>query len=99
MVDRHPLTPGTASSTEECEAEIWFGEAGTRTVAGLTEQVMHLGKGYALLLLHAEIRDDDDFGPAREDRWGDRYLNLGVPCGPPGHCLFEVDLPLSITGD
>ena len=54
------LTAAAASRTEECEADLWLGEADARKVASMTEQVLHQQEGFALLMLHADILDDDD---------------------------------------
>lgn len=55
----HDLQPGEASSSEECEPELWLDGRGARRVEVMTEQVLAQGSGCALLLLHAELRDDE----------------------------------------
>jgi hypothetical protein len=63
--------PGaTPSPTEECNADLWLGEAEARKVASMTEQVLHQEAAFALLMLHAELVDDDDEEqPHRPARW------------------------------
>jgi Zn-dependent peptidase ImmA (M78 family) len=57
----HASQPGaTASSLSECEADLWLGDADARKVASMTEQVLHQQNGFALLMLHAELADEDD---------------------------------------
>ena len=52
--------PGVVSPAEECDPEVWFGSSVARKVEVLTEQVLEQQNGHALLMLHAELRDDDD---------------------------------------
>jgi hypothetical protein len=59
-----------ASSVEECEADLWLGEGDVRKVASMTEQVLHQQNGFALLMLQAELRDEEDEErPYRPGRW------------------------------
>jgi hypothetical protein len=37
-----------------------LGDADARKVASMTEQVLHQQNGFALLMLHAELADEDD---------------------------------------
>lgn len=47
-----------------------LGEKEARTVASMTEQVLHQRNGFALLMLHAELRDEDDEAePHSRARW------------------------------
>lgn len=50
---------GEVSQTEDCPAEVWLGGSAARKIDNLTEQVLEQQNGYALLMLHAELRDDD----------------------------------------
>lgn len=52
--------PGVVSPAEECDPEVWFGSSVARKVEVLTEQVLEQQNGHALLMLHAELRGDDD---------------------------------------
>lgn len=53
------LAPGAISEMEECEPETWLGYAGTRMVEALSEQVLGQERGYATILLHAELAEVD----------------------------------------
>lgn len=53
-------TPGNASETVECEPTLWLGESDARKVETLTEQVLGQQNGFALLMLHADMIDEDD---------------------------------------
>ena len=55
----HRLQPGELTEMEECEPETWLGEHGARRVEVLSEQVLGQSGGYAMVLLHAELADDD----------------------------------------
>jgi len=57
---RLPLRPGTLSNRAECDPELWIGERDSREVEQLTEQVLAQRDGYALLMLHAVMRDEED---------------------------------------
>ncbi|MFM6931088.1 MAG: hypothetical protein ACKOUT_02455, partial [Novosphingobium sp.] len=52
------LLPGDMSSPEECDPELWLGTSAARKVEVLTEQVLGQKNGFAILMLHAEMRDD-----------------------------------------
>ncbi len=52
--------PGDLSPTDECEPELWLSPSASRQVEVLTEQVLEQNNGFALLMLHAEMNDDDD---------------------------------------
>lgn len=54
-----PRSPGRISAAEECEPVLWLGEADARKVECLTEQVLGQENGFALLMLHAEMADED----------------------------------------
>lgn len=49
-----------ASQVTECEPEIWLSDHEARKVDILTEQVLGQKNGFSLLLLLAELADDDD---------------------------------------
>ena len=53
------LVPGQISEMEECDPETWLGEFGARKVETLNEQVLAQAGGWATVLLHAELSDDD----------------------------------------
>ncbi len=46
---------------------VWFGERDAERVDRLTEQMLGQQDGYAMLLLHAELLDDD--GDAEDRSW------------------------------
>ena len=60
LASRHALTRGTASDPEECEPELWLGTHDAARVDVMTEQVLAMSGGYAMVLLHAELHGDDD---------------------------------------
>lgn len=55
----HRLAPGAISEMEECEPEAWLGPSGASRVEVLSEQVLSQQRGYATILLHAEIAESD----------------------------------------
>jgi hypothetical protein len=59
--------PGQVSNVEECEPQLWVREPEDRNVEALTEQVLGQREGFSLLMLVAELRDEEDF-EARQ-RW------------------------------
>ena len=48
------------SGEVECEPTCWLGERDARLVELLTEQVLIQRDGFALLMLQAELRDEDE---------------------------------------
>ena len=52
--------PGDVSPTEDCEPEVWLISTSARKVEVMIEQVLEQKSGFALLMLHAEMSDDDD---------------------------------------
>lgn len=48
------------SDVGECDVDLWLSASAARTVAAMTEQVLWQRNGYALVMLHADIIDDDD---------------------------------------
>ena len=52
--------PGAVSQAEECDPEVWLGSSAARKVEVLTEQVLEQQNGHALVMLHAELCEDDD---------------------------------------
>lgn len=64
------LAGAAASSVKECEADLWLGEADARKIGSITEQVLHQQNGFALLMLHADLLDEDDEERShRATRW------------------------------
>jgi hypothetical protein len=59
--------PGQVSNVEECEPSLWVREPDDRTVGALTEQMLGQREGFSLLMLVAELHDEEDF-EAREGR-------------------------------
>lgn len=51
--------PGEVSELEECDSETWLGERASRSVEVLCEQVPCQRNGYATILLHTELGDED----------------------------------------
>lgn len=62
-----PRSPGRASAAEACDPILWLSDADARKVESLTEQVLGQQNGFALLMLHAEMADED-FEPLPETR-------------------------------
>ena len=60
------LQPGQFSSIEECEADTWISDRDARRVEVLTEHLHAQRDGFAMLLLHAELVDEDDVGDEDE---------------------------------
>lgn len=54
-----PRSPGRVSATQECDPILWLSDAEARKVEALTEQVLGQQNGFALLMLHAELADED----------------------------------------
>ena len=52
--------PGQVSDIEECEPGLWVREPEDRTVEALTEQVLGQREGFSLLMLVAELCDEDE---------------------------------------
>ena len=53
--------PGQISNMEECEPQLWVRDPEDRNVEALTEQVLGQREGFSLLMLVAELRDEEDF--------------------------------------
>ena len=53
--------PGQVSNVEECEPQLWVREPDDRTVGALTEQVLGQKEGFSLLMLVAQLRDEEEF--------------------------------------
>lgn len=60
--------PGTVSDIDECDVDLWLSASAARTVASMTEQVLWQRDGFALVMLHADIIDEDDRVLAEERR-------------------------------
>lgn len=65
-IDRLP--EGAASAIETCEPELWLGLRDASKVAAMTEQVLWQRSGFALILLNAEMHDEDDDETETVDR-------------------------------
>ncbi|MES2699341.1 MAG: ImmA/IrrE family metallo-endopeptidase [Pseudomonadota bacterium] len=64
------LKPGDHSDLEECEAVTWLSSAKARKVEALTEQALDQRNGFGLILLHAELRDEEGDGlRATDEGW------------------------------
>ena len=59
------VQPGEVTDVEECEPGLWVREPDDRTVETLTEQVLGQRNGFSLLMLVAELRDEEDFEARR----------------------------------
>lgn len=55
----HRLLPGQMSQMEECEPETWLSPSATRRVELLSEQVLAQNDGWAMILLHAELDEEE----------------------------------------
>jgi len=58
---RTPFQPGQVSNVEECEPGLWVREPDDRTVEALTEQVLGQREGFSLIMLVAELHDEEEF--------------------------------------
>lgn len=54
------LIQGEFSPVEEVEPDVWLSERDARRVLCLTEQILGQRDGYALILLQAELDEDED---------------------------------------
>ena len=61
--------PGQISAVEECEPGLWVREPEDRTVETLTEQVLGQKQGYSLVMLVAELVDEEEFETRRGGSW------------------------------
>lgn len=59
--------PGQASDPEQCDPNLWLRDADVGSVETLQEQVLGQSNGYALIMLLAELADEDD--EATAPRW------------------------------
>jgi Zn-dependent peptidase ImmA (M78 family) len=64
--------PGVPSLISPCEPDTWFAYSDSRSIEALTEQVLHQAGGFAMILLHAELRDEDDHDSERSYNWSRR---------------------------
>jgi hypothetical protein len=58
---------GQVSDVEECEPGLWVREPDHRIVEALTEQVLGQREGFSILMLVAELRDEEEF--ETRERW------------------------------
>ncbi len=52
--------PGTLTQITNCEPDVWFAHKDCHKVQSLTEQVLVQAGGHSMILLQAELRDEDD---------------------------------------
>ena len=52
-----PLRLGECSEMEECDLEVWLGPSAARKVDILSEQILAQREGWAMILLHAELKE------------------------------------------
>lgn len=64
---------GTITDALDCEPELWVFDREARRVQRLTEQMMVQKDGFALVMLHAEMRDEEDDGLDEERSWTPRF--------------------------
>ena len=65
--------PGTLTPITSCEPDVWFAHKDCHKVHSLTEQVLVQAGGHSMILLHAELRDEDDDEHGYSGRdWGSR---------------------------
>jgi Zn-dependent peptidase ImmA (M78 family) len=64
--------PGVPPPISACEPDTSFSHSDCRSIDALTEQVLHQAGDYAMILLHAEIRDEDDHDGERSFSWSRR---------------------------
>lgn len=55
------VRPGQVSDVEECEPGLWVRAPEDRTVEALTEQVLGQREDFSLLMLVAELKDEEEF--------------------------------------
>jgi len=53
------LSPGSMTQMDECEPEVWLSDRSARVVELFEEQILFQQNGYAMILLRAELHDDD----------------------------------------
>ena len=64
------VMPGETSASEECDPEVWLSPTAARKVEVLVEHALCQRDGFGIILLHAEMRDDDGGGLKAVDlRW------------------------------
>jgi hypothetical protein len=63
----NPLQQGQVSTIEECEPALWVRDPDDRTVSSLTEQVLRQRDGFSLIMLVAEMRDQEEL--EAPERW------------------------------
>ena len=56
----HQVKVAELTGFEDCEPDVWFNERDARRVDVLTEQLLGQRNGFAMLLLHAELIDEDE---------------------------------------
>lgn len=53
------LPEGSLTQMDECDRDVWLGERSAGNVELLEEQVLYQRNGFAMILLRAEMREDD----------------------------------------
>jgi Zn-dependent peptidase ImmA (M78 family) len=64
--------PGMISEVAACDVDLWLPTSAARSVDSMTEQVLWQRDGHALIMLHADIVDEEDrdLGDGRDPAWG-----------------------------
>jgi Zn-dependent peptidase ImmA (M78 family) len=60
---------GTPSRIDDCEPGLWLNDRDARLAKSMSEQMLLQQNGFALLLLHVELADEEDGDEHRELRW------------------------------
>lgn len=64
------LNPGDCTDLEECEAMTWLSSNEARKIEALTEQALGQRNGFGLIMLYAELRDEEGDGlRATDEGW------------------------------
>lgn len=60
LAHSHQLQVAELTDAQECDPDVWFGERDAKRVDVLTEQLLGQRGGFSMLLLHAQMIDEDD---------------------------------------
>jgi hypothetical protein len=66
---KNQLRPGETVERAECEPELWLGAGASRKVVALSEQVLRQANGFSMLLLNAELRDEQEGWTGSYQHW------------------------------